>query len=197
MAKISGILPTGGKSDPVDVAFNRAGVFSAEECHALLGWAEAGGIAGTAGIDRRMASQEFVRRHKHLEAARATRDRAVARFRRKLLGSISALNERIWRFHVTRFSRLQVLRYEIGDEVGLHIDLDYGSADRKLVALVQLSTPDAYDGGVLRFGLSSLAACREPGSLLVFPAWMPHQVTPVTGGVRYSAFCAALGPSFR
>jgi hypothetical protein len=62
------------------------------------------------------------------------------------------LNQRIWRFRVTRFSALLVVRYESGDEVGLHMDLGEGNCDRKL-AFVQLSPVDSYEGGVLAFGL--------------------------------------------
>jgi PKHD-type hydroxylase len=77
------------------------------------------------------------------------------------------------------------------------MDIDMEHCDAKLSALVQLSAADSYEGGVLGFGLPLLPAYREQGSLLVFPAWMPHQVTPTRSGIRYSLLYSALGPSFR
>jgi len=195
-----GIASLHGKNSGVDLAFNRAGVFSAEECDALIKWAEAERIAELARVDYQKASlerQAFRRRNRQLIASPATKDRAVVRFQRKLRRWVAALNKQIWRFHVTRFSELSVVRYETEDEVGLHMDLDMESCDRKLVALVQLSPTPSYRGGALGFGLPVVAACPEQGSLLVFPAWVPHRVTPVTSGVRHAAVCVALGPSFR
>jgi predicted 2-oxoglutarate/Fe(II)-dependent dioxygenase YbiX len=195
-----GMASADGKNGGVDLAFNRPGVFSAQECNALIGWAEAERIAELERIDDQKASagtQRFIRRNRQLVAAPATNDRTVAHFQRKLRRWIAALNERIWHFHVTHFGDLMVVRYEAGDEVGLHMDLDMEYCDRKLAALVQLSPADAYQGGTLGFGLPILSACPAQGSLLVFPAWVPHRVTPVTSGIRHTAVCAVLGPSFR
>jgi hypothetical protein len=126
-------------------------------------------------------TETFVRRYRSLATASATRDRAVAHFQRKLCEWVTGLNDRIWRFHITGFEDLGVLRYEEGDEVRPHADLGGQYCDRKLLALVQLSPPDAYRGGELGFGLPGLSMARhEQGSLLVFPAWVTHRVAPTT-----------------
>ena len=79
---------------------------------------------------------------------------------------------------------------------------------RKLSASIQLSAPDEYEGGhfqwiettkvfdnlkkredVIRQDeliCSAPMSGRELGSLLVFPSWLHHQVTPVTRGTRKS-----------
>ena len=79
---------------------------------------------------------------------------------------------------------------------------------RKLSASIQLSSPDEYEGGhfqwiehghvydnlkrrdqVIRQDeliCSAPMSGRELGSLLVFPSWLHHQVTPVTRGTRKS-----------
>jgi predicted 2-oxoglutarate/Fe(II)-dependent dioxygenase YbiX len=194
------ISPEDGKNAGVDLAFNRAGVFSADECDALTQWAEAERIAELARIEDRQASAgtpEFVRRNRQLVVSRSVADRAVTAFQHKLHRWIDALNEQIWRFDVTALSAMSLARYEAGDEVGLHMDLDMEFCDRKLAALVQLSPEGAYEGGMLGFGLPLAAAHREQGSLLVFPAWVPHRVAAVTSGIRHTAICVAHGPSFR
>ena len=79
-----------------------------------------------------------------------------------------------------------------------HIDFGRGYLDRKISMVVQLSPPDAYEGGVLEFGISPpTTAARERGSLLAFPAWVPHRLSPITSGRRYVATCFVLGPPFR
>ena len=79
---------------------------------------------------------------------------------------------------------------------------------RKLSSTIQLSEPDEYEGGhfqwiettkvfdKLKFRNDVIRqdelvhtapmSGRELGSLIVFPSWLPHQVTPVTHGVRKS-----------
>jgi PKHD-type hydroxylase len=37
----------------------------------------------------------------------------------------------------------------------------------------------------------------KQGSIVVFPSFIEHKVTPVTKGVRYTAVTWANGPSFR
>ncbi|MFZ0485563.1 MAG: 2OG-Fe(II) oxygenase [Arenicellales bacterium] len=74
-----------------------------------------------------------------------------------------------------------------------------------LPAVVNLSDPAEYDGGKLLFkdtygkeveDAHMLAAIRQRGSVVVFPAYTPHTVTPVTRGVRYSLVSWILGPPF-
>ena len=79
---------------------------------------------------------------------------------------------------------------------------------RKISSTIQLSEPDDYEGGHfqwiehckpfdnLKFQSQNISADdlvqtapfsgKEIGSLLVFPSWLHHQVTPVTRGVRQS-----------
>jgi PKHD-type hydroxylase len=200
MAETSSIAIAVGRNAGVGLSFNRPNVFSTAECEALIRWAESQPDARLERVDYHLPSQggqAFTRRNRQFVAAPATRDRAVSGFCRKLRGWVATLNEQIWRFDVTRFTTVLAVRYQSGDEVGLHMDLGQQYCDRKLAAFVQLSPEDGYEGGVLAFGLPLQAACREQGSLLVFPAWLPHQVSPVTSGTRYSAIFFALGPVFR
>ena len=87
-------------------------------------------------------------------------------------------------------------------------DLYPSGMTRKLSASIQLSPPEDYEGGhfqwiestevfdTLKFNQKNLPydklvqtapfSGKELGSLLVFPSWLHHQVTPVTRGVRKS-----------
>tara|TARA_R100001509_G_scaffold67216_1_gene37346 strand:+ start:131 stop:910 length:780 start_codon:yes stop_codon:yes gene_type:complete len=76
---------------------------------------------------------------------------------------------------------------------------------RKLSMTVNLNKPEDYDGGNLKFDFGPHAAgkrfheveeIRPQGSIIVFPSYVYHQVTPVTRGTRYSLVMWTLGRPF-
>lgn len=93
---------------------------------------------------------------------------------------------------------IKVQRYTVGDFHDWHVDLG-AHAGRKLGLTVQLSDPDAYEGGDLRLfdPPSHRSALRERGAATCFPSFLPHEVTPVTSGVRFSLTAWVMGPRFR
>lgn len=113
-----------------------------------------------------------------------------------------AFNSRYYGFELTGFdSQMQVARYDATREGGYdwHIDFGPGAQSRKLSLSVQLSKPDAYEGGDLEFdvGLGPKSAGRACGLAIAFPSFIRHRVTPVTRGVRYSLVAWLSGPRFR
>ena len=73
---------------------------------------------------------------------------------------------------------------------------------RKLSMTVNLTNPDNYSGGNLKFDLGPHAGkkryhvCKEirpQGSIIIFPSFTYHCVTPVTKGTRYSLVNWCLG----
>jgi len=76
---------------------------------------------------------------------------------------------------------------------------------RKLSVTINLTSPKNYKGGNLRFDFGPHAdikryhTCKEilpRGSIIVFPSFEYHQVTPVTEGTRYSLVAWCLGRPF-
>lgn len=82
-----------------------------------------------------------------------------------------------------------------------HHDVDFtrdSGYDRKLSVSIQLSDPNEYDGGDLEFQLFKTPEdCRKRGSVIIFPSYLDHQVTPVTRGTRYSLVTWVEGPRWR
>lgn len=189
----------GGQPGPaansrIDVAFNssseRTRLLSADECESVIGWAEAQPTRWEKVIQPNVKYSQL--------AVDPSNDQSLDWLLQKLRTTVMSLNDRLWRFDVSDIGPVVILRYDPGDQFGLHIDFGRGYLDRKISMVVQLSPPDAYEGGVLQFGLSPPAtAARERGSLLAFPAWAPHQLSQVTSGRRYVATCFVLGPPFR
>ncbi len=77
---------------------------------------------------------------------------------------------------------------------------------RKLSITINLNEPGEYDGGNLKFDFGPHAAgkrfheveeIRPQGSIIVFPSYVYHQVTPVTRGTRYSLVLWSLGQPFK
>ncbi|MCR9174280.1 MAG: 2OG-Fe(II) oxygenase, partial [bacterium] len=114
--------------------------------------------------------------------------------------AISANQERYW-FDLLGFHQeLQLTRYSEGDFFDWH--LDFGAAEisaRKLSVTVQLSDPDEYEGGDLEFMINQnvVKAPREKGTIIVFPSFIMHRVTPITKGTRQSIVGWVSGPPYR
>ncbi|MGB0647256.1 MAG: 2OG-Fe(II) oxygenase, partial [Bradymonadia bacterium] len=70
--------------------------------------------------------------------------------------------------------------------------------DRKLSVTVQLDDEGVYSGGELEFEeLQTSANLRARGTVLVFPSYLRHRVTPVTNGVRRALVAWFYGPEWR
>ena len=122
---------------------------------------------------------------------------------------VNAVNSSLFGFDVSfGFNSLQYTEYN-GDGPSpqfydWHMDCLFDNAvlDRKLSAVVQLSSPDDYEGG-----LFETEGCARPpfnvepflprGSLLIFPSYLKHRVLPVTKGLRKSLVTWYNGPKFR
>ena len=77
---------------------------------------------------------------------------------------------------------------------------------RKISVTINLNSPGEYEGGNLKFDFGPHATreryhecteIRPQGSIIVFPSYVHHQVTPVTKGTRYSLVLWCLGKPFR
>lgn len=77
---------------------------------------------------------------------------------------------------------------------------------RKLSMTINLNKPGEYEGGNLKFDFGPHAfgnrfhECEEirpQGSIVVFPSFIDHCVTPVTQGTRYSLVLWALGEPWK
>lgn len=108
-----------------------------------------------------------------------------------------------FRLDLTGFATgCQIARYssEVQGHYNWHIDLGTERFSRRKLSLtVQLSRAEDYEGGDLEFHLSGLdsARMRRQGTLIAFPSFHEHRITPVTRGERFSLVAWADGPPFR
>ena len=74
----------------------------------------------------------------------------------------------------------------------------YGKV-RKISVILPLSDPKSYGGGnfQLSFGKAkTIKEGREQGTMLFFPSYLWHRVTPLTKGTRYSLVAWICGKPF-
>jgi PKHD-type hydroxylase len=83
---------------------------------------------------------------------------------------------------------------------------DFIGKVRKISLTINLNLPSDYEGGNLKFDFGPHSKseryyeCKEirpRGSIIVFPSFLYHQVTPVTKGTRYSLVLWVLGKPFK
>lgn len=117
---------------------------------------------------------------------------------------VSSLNAQYFGFDLTGFGEaLQLTHYDGTDNgmYGWHQDYGAGKVgiSRKLSLVVQLTDPSEYEGGNLQVmnSASPITVRKERGFITAFPAYMLHQVTPVTQGTRQSLVAWVSGPPFR
>ena len=108
----------------------------------------------------------------------------------------------------TSITQLQHTLYE-ADEQGhydFHHDVFYEApvmTHRKLSMSIQLSDGDEYEGGDFEFSPHYMPhppdpkALRKKGTVLIFPSFILHKVTPVTKGERKALVVWAEGPLWR
>lgn len=124
------------------------------------------------------------------------------------------LEEHNNKFYGYDLDAIQPLQYSVYDSAANgHYEWhqDWGSAVfdparpdvcRKLSFTLQLSDPVDYDGGRLEINYGQDYAREsgfylEQGSLVSFPSFMLHRITPVTRGVRRSLVGWCVGSDFR
>ena len=122
-----------------------------------------------------------------------------------------------WNFEIDWFEKCQFTKYKLNQFYNWHADSfpspyggdipNFSGKIRKLSVTVSLTDPKDYKGGELEFdfrnnddGKPAIKKCKEilpQGSIVVFPSFVWHRVTPVTKGTRYSLVIWSIGYPFK
>jgi PKHD-type hydroxylase len=112
-----------------------------------------------------------------------------------------AINAAIYRYDLTGFEEnFHYLTYRAGQHFNWHLDMgQHTPAPRKLSLILQLSDPEEYEGGDFDVMVATrhIRTLKRRGSIIAFPAYKIHRVTPVTSGVRRTLSMFVVGPNFR
>jgi PKHD-type hydroxylase len=120
----------------------------------------------------------------------------------RVSNQIMEANKALWQFNLhTIIDNIQYTEYEgNGGHYDWHLDIGPRSINhRKVSVVVQLSDPDDYVGGNLELhpGSNSFAVPRGKGTVVVFPSFLLHRVTPLTSGLRRSLVLWAGGEPYK
>ena len=104
-----------------------------------------------------------------------------------------------WGFDITHSSQAEFLIYPSGGRYTTHMDtfLVPGSVCRKLTVIAFLN--DEFEGGKFYLDISHerIYPPQKPGTIIVFPSFLPHGVEDITMGERYAIVCWMDGPWFK
>jgi len=124
---------------------------------------------------------------------------------RDIMFNFAIMTAKTLDIQIYRDGDIQFTEY-LGSEGGKydwHHDVDWNRSDgvdRKISVVLQLSDPSEYEGGDFSFSEVEnppTDALKAKGTVLCFPSYLQHQVTPVTSGVRKSAVAWFEGPQWR
>ena len=119
-----------------------------------------------------------------------------------------------WGFNISKYESVQFTEYQPKGHYNWHNDsmknpMNLKNMQRKLSVSLQLSKPEDYDGGDLKFNLRGLDShiednimspppeFKQQGSVVIFPSFLWHKVEPITRGTRYSLVVWALGENWK
>jgi PKHD-type hydroxylase len=113
-------------------------------------------------------------------------------------------NMNIWNYNLYDFGEpIKFLEYDEKYNSHLKVHNDIGNVRgwqsfRKLTIIVQLTDENTYDGChlMIQNGDKLVTTNQNQGSIIIFPSFMMHQVTPITKGIRNSLVLWVYGPPF-
>ena len=113
------------------------------------------------------------------------------------------LNNEIYHYELYGLEKgLQYTIYEgaEGGHYNWHVDMGtHNPEPRKISLSLQLSAPADYEGGrlVIEAGDGAYPAETARGTIVAFPSYVLHRVSPTESGVRKSLVIWVAGPDFR
>tara|TARA_R110000803_G_scaffold14150_1_gene39428 strand:- start:124 stop:702 length:579 start_codon:yes stop_codon:yes gene_type:complete len=120
---------------------------------------------------------------------------------KKITDIVLNLNNRFFQFDIFGLNEgLQFTNYKSqSDKYGKHIDRSLNNVIRKLSLSIQLTDPKEYEGGELFLyeDEKGKEMKKEQGTLILFPSYILHEVTPVTKGERNSLVSWVTGKQFK
>jgi PKHD-type hydroxylase len=119
----------------------------------------------------------------------------------KIFNFINKINKDTFKYNLNETEKLQYTEYDESYQGHYDWHIDTGannSSRRKLSISIQLSDSSEYEGGELQLnGGGPITTCKKTkGTIIMFPSFLLHRVTPVTKGTRRSLVVWVTGPPF-
>lgn len=128
-------------------------------------------------------------------------------FWNKFSDGIEYLNNKYYNYNVWGFDNIQYTEYNKQNRGNYpwHTDMCFGKHTEKQMSLRKLSAVlllnDDFKGGNFQINDGSFDAeinvPLKAGTLIVFPPFVIHRVTPITEGIRKTLITWCIGPKFK
>jgi PKHD-type hydroxylase len=119
----------------------------------------------------------------------------------KISDLVDEANKAMWEFDIYGYhdSLQYTTYYGGGGHYDWHTDVGSMMANRKVSVVLQLTKPEEYEGGNLQLngGNGVVEAPKDFNTMIIFPSFMLHRVTPVITGTRKSLVTWLAGPNLR
>jgi len=120
----------------------------------------------------------------------------------RITDAITNLNKQFFNYDLDYIELLQFTVYDqLNDHYVAHMDsiMPLGVHNRKLSFSLQLSAADTYQGCDLEIFRNGeyQPVIRTQGSMIFFPSYILHKISPLTEGARYSLVGWVCGPNFK
>jgi PKHD-type hydroxylase len=109
---------------------------------------------------------------------------------------VSEVNYRHFLVDIDKYDSFQYTIYKPSHHYTWHYDLfdGYTERQRKISAVIMLSSPSEYDGGELDIITNGnpetpVSLKLQKGDIVFFASWMSHRVRPVFSGIRKTLVC--------
>ena len=187
------------KSDMVRHMATVDALFTAEECQQIIDLGRSKDkIQAQVSVNNQNIDVESVRKS---QIAWVNVDEESKWIYQRIADAVIQTNQRYFNFDLHGFiDDLQFTEYTAPDNnYDLHVDTIYGGITRKLSVVLQLTNPGLYQGGNLELHVGTVpqTMSKQQGTLIVFPSYVLHKVTPVTHGIRHSLVGWVSGPQFK
>ena len=171
---------------------NMPNFLTKEECEIIIDYAnKQKKIAAKIGIN----TLDSKTRSNNISWLSMTKDRSLGWLYNKIAKAVYEANKNVYNFHIIGLTEdIQFTEYcEIDDHYKWHTDCG-GANVRKISLSIQLSDPKDYEGCELQFAhihnddadKKNDDATKQQGSIIIFPSYLTHRVTPLKSGKRYS-----------
>ncbi|MGD1808205.1 2OG-Fe(II) oxygenase [Dapis sp. BLCC M126] len=125
----------------------------------------------------------------------------------RLINNVIYANNSWWNYDIVGIlESIQLICYDstnsshkIQDNCDLHIDNEYPFSFRKISFSVELSEPNSYEGAELSLYVQENPKIlpRSRGTMIMYPSFILHEVTPIIKGKRWALIGWVTGPQFR
>jgi len=177
--------------------FHFKNVFTPEECYDLI-------YSTRTCTQAHVASQLEGKKNNLMIYTRNTKVKSLPRYPEyqwiydRIFEYLRLVNEKYYHFQLSSVTSFQVLEYENTGFYHTHVDVGPGpSSLRKLSNVTFLTPPEEYTGGELILKPNFAKIVPEQGSTVFFPSYVPHEIKPVTQGVRHSMVTWVIGPCYK